>query len=308
MATLVPLARNSSVSAFLLSAIMSAGFVDAVDGCAEKTVRDNRSILVNPCLRGDCYGRPSTPKWVAKLSGSMTENTIWPGPPPDSGTTRGFAPEMRARALLIGGALVSWALFALLSVWFLVGEHRVDRILLFGLEPPSRDSAGVGYFGGVAWSFTALGSPEIVAFFSAAVLGFLLLLKRLREATFVLVSIGGGTVLGYLAKSVFGYVRPHHAPAADVMINTSFPSGHALLAALFFFSGAILLWKELKASLPRSYVYALAVSAVVLTGTSRVYLGLHWPSDVIAGWAFAVGWTATAHFLVHDLFARRRGT
>ena len=240
------------------------------------------------------------------MSESMTEETIRPGRQPDSRTTRNFERGKRARALLITGALGSWLAFALLSVWFLVGERRLDRILLFGLEPPSDGADGIGRFDGVAWSFTALGSPEIVALFSVALLGFLLLFSRLRQATFVLVSVGGGTVLGYLAKSAFGYVRPHHAGGSDLMINTSYPSGHALLAALLFLSGAILVCTELKASRLRLYVYALAVSAAALTGMSRVYLGLHWPSDVIAGWAFAIGWIAIAHLLVHDLPVRRR--
>ncbi len=208
------------------------------------------------------------------MPGSMTEETIWPGRQPDSRTIRNFESGKRARALLIAGALVSWLVFALLSVWFLLGEHRVDRILLFGLEPPpSADSGGAGHFNGVAWSFTALGSPEIVAFFSAGLLGLLLLLNRLREAMFVLVSVGGGTVLGYLVKSAFGYVRPHHAPGSDVMLNTSFPSGHALLVTLLFVSGAILLRKEIRPRRLRLYVYVLAALAAALTGTSRVYLG-----------------------------------
>ena len=243
------------------------------------------------------------------MSESVTEDPVRLGTsrPRDPEAMRGSAPGRRARALLTLGALVAWSIFALLSVWFLVGEHRVDRILLFGLERPLEDSGGIRHFDGVAWSFTALGSPEIVAFFSAALLGFLLLLNRPKAAAFVLVSVGGGTVLGYLAKSAFGYVRPHHAAGSEVMINTSFPSGHALLAALFFLSCAILLTKELKARRLGWYVYILAVSAAALNGTSRVYLGLHWPSDVIAGWAFAGGWMVIAHLLVHDLPGRRRG-
>lgn len=245
---------------------------------------------------------------TAELSESITEKSIRPGHQPDSRTTWSFAAGTRARALLLAGALVCWSVFALLSVWFLAGEHRIDRILLFGLEPPpSGDSGGVGHFNGVAWSFTALGSPEVIAFFSAGLLGFLLLLSRLEAAAFVLVSVGGGTVLGYLVKSAFGYVRPHHAPGSDVMLNTSFPSGHALLAALFFLSGAILLCKEIRSRRFRLYVYALAGFAAALTGASRVYLGLHWPSDVVAGWAFAAGWIAIAFFLVGELFDRGRG-
>lgn len=263
---------------------------------------------MNPSLRADCYWKASTPRGVAGLSESITENKIRRRDAGRIQARQGVSrQEMHARASLIGGALVSWLLFALLSVLFLVGEHRVDRILLFGLKPPSKESGGVGFFNGVAWSFTALGSPEIVAFFSAALFGFLILLNRFKAASFVLISVGGGTALGYLAKSVFEYIRPHHAPGSEVMINTSFPSGHALLAALFFLSGAILISKELKASRLNLYVYAFAVSAAALTGTSRVYLGLHWPSDVIAGWAFAIGWIAIVHFLMHNLPGRRLG-
>jgi undecaprenyl-diphosphatase len=238
----------------------------------------------------------------------MTEETMPPQRQPDSRTTLTFVAGIRARALLILGTLLSWLVFALLSVWFLVGEHRVDQILLFGMASPlSEDSGAIGHFDGAAWSFTALGSPEIVAFFSAGLLGLLLLLEKLRAAAFVLVSVGGGTVLGYLTKTVFGFFRPHHIAGSEAMLNTSFPSGHALLAALFFLSGAVLLCKEIRAPRLRLYVCALAVLGTALPGASRVYLGLHWPSDVVAGWAFAAGWIAIANFAVLEVFDRGDG-
>lgn len=77
------------------------------------------------------------------------------------------------------------------------------------------------------------------------------------------------------------------------MLNTSFPSGHALTAALFFISCALLLSRLLQYIRIQICVFACAVTMTALVGASRVYLGLHWPSDVVAGWASGVGWIAT---------------
>lgn len=239
---------------------------------------------------------------MARLFKNIVDRRRWDdvSDKPVAAVARAYKTQSSMRLVAI--ALLAWFFFAVLSIWFLTDEHRLDRVLLFGLAPPLETFGNPDRLDGAAWSVTALGSPEVVVLFSAAILGCLILAKSFNNALFTLLAIGGGALLGYATKTIFGYFRPHHAPGPqDIMLNTSFPSGHALLATLFFLSIALLLSKEIRNHLLRLYVGVFATSVITLVGWSRVYLGLHWPSDVLAGWAFGVGWTVLAYMFVFRL-------
>jgi undecaprenyl-diphosphatase len=184
--------------------------------------------------------------------------------------------------------------FILATVEFLAGVHAVDRILLFGLPDPFGAIEGEGRIASLAWSFTALGSPEIVASFAAAMLAYAVLARHFAAAVFLIVGIAGGAVAGYVAKAAFAWLRPHHLPGSYSMLHTSFPSGHALLAALLFGSISVFAIRATPYRLPKFCALSAAIGLTVLVGLSRVYLRTHWPSDVIAGWAFAYLWLSLA--------------
>lgn len=201
-------------------------------------------------------------------------------------------------ALGLAVASVALLLLLLCTYWFLAGDHRVDRILLAGLPDPSGASGHQGYWSSTAWLFTALGSPEIVFVLASALVSFLLLAGRLKDAALTVVSIAGGAAAGYAAKSVTGYLRPHHVPGSTELLNTSFPSGHALLATLLFGTAAMLAVRSAASPAARVAVWTFAVSLVMAVGLSRVYLGTHWPSDVLAGWAAGILWIGAAERVV----------
>ncbi|WP_199864400.1 phosphatase PAP2 family protein [Rhizobium sp. EC-SD404] len=185
-------------------------------------------------------------------------------------------------------------IFGLSTLEFLAGVHAVDRFLLFGLPEPFGAMGGEGRIASLAWSFTALGSPEIVASFAAAMLAYAVLARHFTAAIFLIVGVAGGAVAGYVAKAVFAWLRPHHLPGSYSMLHTSFPSGHALLAALLFGSIAVFAMSATPYRLPKICALGAAVGLTVLVGLSRIYLGTHWPSDVIAGWAFGYLWLTMA--------------
>jgi undecaprenyl-diphosphatase len=129
-------------------------------------------------------------------------------------------------------------------------------------------------------------------------IGFVLALAFLirgwpRGALLIVVTMAGAGLLNTLLKQSFARNRP--APFFDYPLPTShsFPSGHAFFAASFFGGLAVLVSARVRSTGLRVAVWSLAIAVIVLIGVSRVYLGVHYPSDVLAGYAAAVVWVAT---------------
>lgn len=194
-------------------------------------------------------------------------------------------------------ALAALLVFAAATDQFLGGAHELDRALLFGGTAPLDHMGQVGSkrVADLAWSLTALGSPELVALLTVAATGFLVLSHQYRAALFLCATVGSGAGFAYILKRIFGSLRPHHAPGEmiEAALNTSFPSGHAMLAALLYGSLAALVpLVAPRNRLISSYAATLAIGLAGAVGLSRLALGLHWPSDVLAGWVAGGLWVA----------------
>ncbi|WP_439604234.1 phosphatase PAP2 family protein [Shinella sp.] len=192
---------------------------------------------------------------------------------------------------------IPWAatLLALLSVAFLIDFHAIDRLLLmeFGTPDGARDGSGIFFW--LAWMFTALGSPRFVVPMSATLVAILLVRKELSRACFAFVALAGGAALAYVTKAAFAMAKPHHLPGSNEMAATSFPSGHAVLSLLLALT-MVVLWEPRDPKL-RRFMLAVVLAIVLAIGVSRVFLGTHWPSDILAGWLFAVIWISAAYRL-----------
>ena len=120
----------------------------------------------------------------------------------------------------------------------------------------------------------------------------LLALKRPQAARFVLLSMGGTIALNLSAKLLFARTRPalwlSLAPKSDY----SFPSGHAMLSSAFVLTGLVMLWRSKASSAVKRVVSVLGFCFVMTVGLSRLYLGVHFPSDVLAGWMASLAWVA----------------
>lgn len=204
---------------------------------------------------------------------------------------------------LLGAAAAAWA-FVLLAGWVRAGDTRaLDRALLLALRTPgdTADPLGPAWFESFMRDLSALGSLGVLALLVVAVAGFVALAGRRRTALYVLASCSGGELLNHGLKQLFERPRPDLVPHGAHVMTASFPSGHALLSAVVYLTLAALLARLLPARRLRAWVMACAVTLTLAVGVSRVYLGVHWPSDVLAGWAlgaaWALGWWALAQTL-----------
>jgi undecaprenyl-diphosphatase len=201
----------------------------------------------------------------------------------------------RELAVLVALALVASAIwgFAELADEILEGEtHAFDERILLALRntaDPS-DPLGPGWLEELMRDVTALGSMGILAFITLAAAGFLALDRKAHAALFVLVAVGGGMLLGTLLKIGFDRPRPDLVPHETIVHTPSFPSSHAMLAAVVYLTLGALLARVQPRRLLKLYLLGLAILLTVAVGVSRVYLGVHWPTDVLAGWAIGAGW------------------
>jgi undecaprenyl-diphosphatase len=137
---------------------------------------------------------------------------------------------------------------------------------------------------------TSLGSPTVLALFTIAAVSYLCIDGKRAAALFVAVSITGGAVLMSLLK--FGFARPRPELVSHLInVNSfSFPSGHATMAAVTYLTLGVLLARVQKRRRMKLYLLAVASILVLLVGFTRVYLGVHWPTDVLAGWCIGTAW------------------
>jgi undecaprenyl-diphosphatase len=142
----------------------------------------------------------------------------------------------------------------------------------------------------MARDITSLGSVAVLGIVSFVVVTYLLLAKSRTAALLVLVAVLGGVTINSLLKIQFARPRPDlFVPAAKVF-TASFPSGHAALSAITYLTLAALLGRMTVSPHLRYYFMGVAIALTFMVGVSRVYLGVHYPTDVLAGWCIGSAW------------------
>ncbi|MEK9970327.1 MAG: phosphatase PAP2 family protein [Ferrovibrio sp.] len=206
---------------------------------------------------------------------------------------------------IAAGAL--WGFVALVDE-MLEGDTRdLDSRLLLVLRNPQDASDPVGplWFEEMMRDITAFGSTGPLVFITLASILYLMLRQRRRTALFLFVAIAGGQLLSSLLKLGFDRPRPDLVPHGMSVYTASFPSGHAMMTAVVYLTLAALLARSESRRRLKAFLLLLAVSVTLLVGLSRVYLGVHWPSDVLGGWMIGSAWAAGCWTAV--LLLQRRG-
>jgi undecaprenyl-diphosphatase len=156
-----------------------------------------------------------------------------------------------------------------------------------------------------ARDFTSLGGTAVLALVTLATTGFLALDGKKHMAWFTCASVAGGVVTSALLKDVFQRPRPEIVPHIVYVSNTSFPSGHSMLSAVTYLTIGALLARSHKRRALKAYFLVLAALLSIMVGVTRVYLGVHWPTDVLAGWTAGAVWALLCWLLAGWLQSRR---
>ena len=158
---------------------------------------------------------------------------------------------------------------------------------------------------------TALGGFTVLTMITVLVCVYLWLANRRRLALFAFAAVAGGTVVTFALKDIFDRPRPELVPHILVTVHTySFPSGHAMASAIVYLTLGAMLTESSKTWRLKAYVMSVAVALTLLIGATRVFLGVHYPTDVIAGWAGGFAWAYGCRALVRlgTLVTRFRAT
>ncbi|MFN3319046.1 MAG: phosphatase PAP2 family protein [Allorhizobium sp.] len=219
------------------------------------------------------------------------------------------AAERRVWLTALVAALVAYFLFELTGE-VLEGETRAfDEGVLLML----RDPADPAMPRGPAWltkmmvDITALGGVTVLTLLVTLVVVYLALRQKYRTALFVTASILGGWALSSAMKLGIARPRPEVVQHLVEVTDMSFPSGHAMLSAITYLTlGAMLSRLEERASL-RYFFPLVAVVLTLIIGLSRIYLGVHYPTDVLGGWAAGTVWACGSWFVARRVLGSPSG-
>lgn len=217
------------------------------------------------------------------------------------------SPAWRAKRLAVLAFALSIAGFAVLALLVTTGAtDAFDRWLLGALRMPAApfDPHGPGWLGTFFAQITHAGGHAILGLAGVLLAGFLALLRDWQRLGLVALSLLGGANLAGVFKRIFERVRPDIVPHLAEEASFSFPSGHATYSALAYVTFCVLLFRLVSTRSARAYLIGAAALIIFLIGFSRIWLGVHYPSDVLAGWCLGIAW-ACGCWLAVDRIARR---
>ena len=194
----------------------------------------------------------------------------------------------------LGGCILLFGFLALAGEVMEGETHAFDKKILLAFrkaDDPARP-IGPAWITGVLLDLTSLGGPTVITLVVLAVVGFLLLQTRYWTAFFIFMTAVTGEVVSYAMKSVFVRPRPTVVPHLREAFSSSFPSGHAMQSAIIYLTLGAVLMRITESRLTKIYCCTVAMLLTFLVGLSRVWLGVHYPTDVLGGWIVGLFWAS----------------
>jgi undecaprenyl-diphosphatase len=187
------------------------------------------------------------------------------------------------------------------------GDMRdFDEWLLRLLRRPGSPHLPVGprWLVEAAHDITALGGRTVLVIVTLSAMGFLAIEHRHGAMCLVAAAAGGGGLLSVVMKQVFGRGRPDVVPHLVAVASPAFPSGHSMLAAVIYLTLGTLLARFAARRRAKAYFLIVAILVTFLVGSSRLYLGVHYPTDVLAGWCAGFAWALVCWLVARYLQQR----
>ena len=215
------------------------------------------------------------------------------------------------RKLIVIFVVVACIMFIVgkLASEVLEGEaFAIDQRIMLALRLPGNLGQPIG----PAWllptmrDITAIGGVTGLTLITLLAAGGLIAARNLKTALFILVAVSVGATLASVLKTLFLRPRPTIVPHLVEVSYPSFPSGHAMNSAIVFLTLATLITRTQPLRAVRIYIQAAAISLCLAVGASRVYLGVHWPSDVVAGWCVGGLWAVLCSVIFHGVISNGR--
>lgn len=144
---------------------------------------------------------------------------------------------------------------------------------------------------------TSLGGATVVFLITFFVIGYFILQKQYSMLIIVLVAVIGGALMDLELKELFGRIRPQIIPSLVFEKSYAFPSGHSMMSAVIYLSLASLIARLQVRFRDKIYIISVAIFLSFIIGISRVYLGVHYPTDVLGGWSLGLAWAALCWFV-----------
>ena len=197
--------------------------------------------------------------------------------------------------MLVTAFIIVLAVYGFIELAEEIGEgdmHHFDEWLLLLLRRDIDPSVPIGpaWLPPMVLDITALGGVTILALVTIVAAGYLILVHRYHATVLIIVASLGGGLLSEGLKWQFARARPEVVPHLITVQSLSFPSGHSMAAAVIYLTLGALLARFTARRRIRVYVLGVSFGLTFLIGATRVYLGVHYPTDVLAGWAAGLAW------------------
>jgi undecaprenyl-diphosphatase len=197
-----------------------------------------------------------------------------------------FSARAGRLSLWLGGAALAFLMFVRVTRELIEGDvSAVDRSILLTVARSRTPWLTI-----VAIDVTSLGSITLVVLFSAFTLVVLLVLRDRLGALQLLAASAGAGILTLVTKNIIERIRPEEAQRLIVVSGFSYPSGHSVSTSALYLTIAIIAGRHVQQSSARAALFLAVSTVVIMVGASRVYLGVHYATDVVSGTLLGAGW------------------